>query len=296
MPPPPEVPTVQLRHDIYPAIDPNPHYTAQTYKSKIVLITGASRGIGSETALMYARSGASVILLSRKQETLSEVKAEIVKDLRGKEGVIVDTIMGDVVDVGQVKSAVEGIIGKYGRLDICIANAGKTNKWDKPMVENDPEDWWNIMEVNLRGVFNVAHFALPHIDKAHGYFLITASNAGYRRIPGASAYVISKLAVGRLNEYAHLEHPNVKSIAFHPGVIGTELGNVNEEVLKPMMLDTVQLAGATLLQLASGKYDWLSGRFFSATWDLEELERVWKDDILEEDAFVARLAMPKACI
>lgn len=124
---------------------------------------------------MYARSGASVILLSRKQETLSEVKAEILKELGGKEGVVVDTIVGDVVDVGQVKSAVEGIIGKYGRLDICIANAGKTNKWDKrtfntfsitaesqthspAMVENDPEDWWNIMEVNLRGVFNVAQY------------------------------------------------------------------------------------------------------------------------------------------
>lgn len=113
---------------MYPGIDPTPHYKAQTYAGKVVLITGASRGIGSEIALFYARSGASLALVSRKQATLDDVRNDLLKELPKAQ---IATFIADVTDTKAVKSAVEGAVAKFGKLDIVIANAGKAEDWTK---------------------------------------------------------------------------------------------------------------------------------------------------------------------
>ncbi|KZT38567.1 short-chain dehydrogenase/reductase SDR [Sistotremastrum suecicum HHB10207 ss-3] len=287
---PPEDLPVTHHHDVYPAIDPIAHFQNQTYKGKVVLITGSSRGIGQEVALFYARAGATVVLVARQQSTLDAVRDVIVKEVPTA---TLASFVADVTKTTQVQAAVEGAVKKFGKLDIVLANAGTINEMKKPFTENDPDEWWNTIEVNVRGVYNVAHYALPHLDKTSGYFLITSSVAAQFRFPNSSAYQLSKHAVGRLNEFIKLEHPKVKTIAVHPGGIMTKLADLVPEIHQ-LLVDTLQLPAATILQLTSGKYDWFSGRFVSSNWDLGEVESQFKEKILAEDALVSRLAIPQA--
>ncbi|KZS87420.1 NAD-P-binding protein [Sistotremastrum niveocremeum HHB9708] len=279
---------VTPRHDIYPGIDPTPHFKNQTYKNKIVLVTGSSRGIGEEIAVYYGRAGATLALVARQQSALDAVRETILKEVPGA---VVETLIADVTKTTDVKNVVDEAISKFGRLDIVVANAGKADPWDKPFTETDPDNWWNTIEVNLRGVYNIAHYALPHLDLTSGYFIITSSRGAQNRRPNASAYAISKHAVGRLNEFIKLEHPKVKTMAMHPGSIKTAMAVTNPG-LAHFLIDTPQLPAGTILQLTSGRYDWFSGRYVSANWDLEEVERDWKEKIIASEALVSRLAIP----
>lgn len=154
---------------VYPSIDPKEHYAAQTFKGKVVLITGASRGIGLESALQYARAGASLALASRKQATLDESKNLILKEAPNAQ---VITFVADVKDVKHAEAAVKGTVAHFGKLDILVANAGKIRPMDKrklpssssrvacltvsatAFAEKDPFGWWEVQEVNIRGVYN----------------------------------------------------------------------------------------------------------------------------------------------
>jgi NADPH:quinone reductase-like Zn-dependent oxidoreductase len=105
---------------VYPFIDPQVHYDSQTYAGKTVLITGASRGIGLETAKLYARAGAHLTIVARRQETLDASKDEI---LREQPSARVLTIPADVSDVKKAEEAVAATVAHFGRLDILVANA-----------------------------------------------------------------------------------------------------------------------------------------------------------------------------
>ena len=157
---------------VYPTIDPEPHFSAQTYRGKVVLITGASRGIGAETALAYARAGASVAILARWQKTLDERAAEIRSSVPGAQVLVVPA---DVRDVQAVDAAVQTTLSRFERIDIVVANAGAITLSNRKSVffnfklgrnphlytvrrldlhAKDPDGWWNTFEVNIRGVHN----------------------------------------------------------------------------------------------------------------------------------------------
>ncbi|TFY80071.1 hypothetical protein EWM64_g3944 [Hericium alpestre] len=245
MAPPSESPSVttMARDDVYPAISPEPHFVNRTFKGKVVFIAGASRGIGQEIAITaYAKAAALVVITGRKQATLDSVCASIL-DL-----VPHATVLAIPVDVTRTEQVVE----KFGKLDICIANTGAIESFDKLIAEQDPE----------------VCAALPYLSLTKGYFFAVPSAAAQIRLPKISAYGLSKHAGIRLVEFIALV-----------------------EYL-PRSYDSVRLPAATALYLSAGKADWLSGRFVAATWDLEELERDWKDKIIESQALVNRLAIP----
>lgn len=143
-------------------------------------MTGASRGIGSEIALYYARAGASLALLSRTQAVLDKTKAHI---LEAAPKAQITTFVADVVDTQAIKAAVDGTVKTFGKIDIVVANAGKADPWKKRMftscstscgvmtyiicffspafTEYDPDNWWKTVEVNVRGVYNVAQYVYP---------------------------------------------------------------------------------------------------------------------------------------
>jgi NAD(P)-dependent dehydrogenase (short-subunit alcohol dehydrogenase family) len=106
---------------VYPLIDPKVHYEAQTFAGKVVLITGASRGIGLEMALHFARAGATLTIVGRKQETLDASRDSI---LRERPSAQVLTFPADVRDVKKAEEAVAATVAHFGRLDILVANAG----------------------------------------------------------------------------------------------------------------------------------------------------------------------------
>jgi NAD(P)-dependent dehydrogenase (short-subunit alcohol dehydrogenase family) len=152
-------------------------YAARAYGGKVVLITGASSGVGRETALRYARAGASVAIVARTGDALNETKDIIVAAVPGAD-VFVHTV--DVRDIESVRSAVNGVLRHFGKLDILIANAGAITSFTpgkchllpsclgtllfillffiKGFDKKDPDAWWNTFEVNIRGVFNFVRY------------------------------------------------------------------------------------------------------------------------------------------
>ncbi|KAI0316919.1 NAD-P-binding protein [Amylostereum chailletii] len=282
---------VEERHDVYPTIDPTAAFINKTFAGKVVLITGASRGIGQETALHFARAGASLALVARKQETLDETKATILKEIPEAH---VLTLPVDVKDSDQAAHAVEATVTHFGRLDVVIPNAGATTAMKIPLGGKDPKEWWNTFEVNILGVFNFVRPSVEHLQKTNGSIIAVSSAAAQRRLPFASDYVTSKHALGRLVEYISSEYPSLKVFALHPGGIRTQMADdagVGKDVQLP---DTAQLPASTMLYLAAGNADWLSGRYVSANWDLGEVERDWKVKILESHALVSKLDIPRA--
>ncbi|KAI0058727.1 NAD-P-binding protein [Artomyces pyxidatus] len=279
------------RHkDVYPTIDPTPLFVDKEYEGRVVLVTGASRGIGAEIALHYARAGAAVSLLARSQGLLDDVKAKIENEVPGAR---VLTLTVDVKDAMKAAEAVQATVKKFGKLDVLVANAGASRPFGTRLGLVDPVAWWDTIEVNLRGPFNFIRFTIPHLEKSKGYIVVITSVAAQLRLATGSDYGVSKHAVDRLIEYIPLEHPDVKAFAMHPGNVDTQLVHENFEGDLPIAFDDKPaLAASTALYLTAGKADWLTGRYISAQWDLGELEREYKEKVLEKNGLVSKLSLP----
>ncbi|KAI0265846.1 NAD-P-binding protein [Gloeopeniophorella convolvens] len=283
-----EVLPVTRHHDVYPTIDPRDAFTNKTYRGKVVLITGASRGIGLETAITYAQAGASVTIAARLQETLDKSAAAIQEAAPDAQVLAVPT---DVRDPKATEAAVKATLRRFGRLDVLVANAGALSGFLEPMGTSDPDRWWNTFEVNVRGVYNIVRASLPALQEASGRIVVVSSGGAQLRFPNSSDYCTSKHTVGRLVEFIALENPKLKVFTLDPGTHPTQMAY--ETGIEFTTEDTLQLPAAAMLYLTSGKADWLSGRYVSSTWDLEEVERDWKEKILSGHELVSKLSIPK---
>ncbi|VDC03296.1 unnamed protein product [Peniophora sp. CBMAI 1063] len=276
------------RHDVYPGVDPQLAFRDRTFSGKVVLITGASRGIGAVIATFYARAGAKLALVARTASKLDAVKAQIVSEETTAEIV---TFAVDVKDTHAAAKAVQDTVERFGRIDVVVANAGVGLPHDgTPIGKRDVRQWWNTMEVNVLGTLNFVSPALEHLRKTSGYVVALSSIGAQLRNIGSSDSGISKLALNRLAEFIALEYKEVHAFAVNPGAIWTDL-NKDSGAWKDIFIDTPELASATILALTSGKYDWLSGRFVDATLDLGEVEGL-REEILSKDALVAKLSLP----
>ena len=159
----------------------------QPVRGKTVLITGAARGIGAETARRLAARGAQLSLVGLEPELLESVAAEC-GDAAWFEA--------DVTDHAALDAAVEGTVDRFGGIDIVMANAGIGAAGT--MRGMDPRGWERVVEVNLLGVYRTIHACLPHIIERRGYVLPVASIAAAVHTPGMSAYAASKAAVEAL--------------------------------------------------------------------------------------------------
>jgi NAD(P)-dependent dehydrogenase (short-subunit alcohol dehydrogenase family) len=149
---------------------------------KTVLITGAARGIGAESARRLAARGMKVSLVGLEPEELAKVAADCGPDAVWFEA--------DVTDREQLQAAVDGTIEQLGGIDAVIANAGIAI--GAPMRLADPESFERVIEVNLFGVYRTIHACLPQIVERQGYVLIVASMAAILHTPGMAAYSASK--------------------------------------------------------------------------------------------------------
>ncbi|KAI0298255.1 NAD-P-binding protein [Russula brevipes] len=287
---------VTRRGDIYPAIDPEPLYAARSYAGKVVLVTGASRGIGRETAVQYARAGATVAITARSADALGETRDAILAVAPQTDAEVL-VLPADVRDVEGARGAVRDVLERFGKLDILIANAGAVSAFTPQLSNKDPSTWWNTFEVNVRGVFNFISAALPALESTQGYIIAISSLGAQVRFPGASDACISKHAINRLVEFVTLEHPKIRAFALAPGMIPTRLaadtGAGGDAGIESVAPDNVRLPAATMLYLTSGRADWLSGRFCSANWDMEEVERDWKDVIVQKGGLLNKLYIPR---
>ncbi|KZV96866.1 NAD(P)-binding protein [Exidia glandulosa HHB12029] len=276
---------VEVRHDVYPTIDPTQTFAAQLFKGKAMFITGASRGIGRTTAIFFAKAGAAVAIAARSDGLLDETRAEILKAAPEAK---VEKYIVDVKNTAQVQNAIEAAAKAFGRLDVVIANAGSVRRFQGTMDQEDAAAWWHTMEINVFGVYNAIRASAKYLRETDGYFFAVSSLAAQVRVPGASDYCRPQSFKPRTLPLTYdVENPGVKAFSLGPGIVATQM-NVESGAVDAAE-DTVELPAATMLYLAAGGADWLSGRHVTATWDLGQVEREWKDKILKKDLLINKL-------
>ncbi|MEK4566878.1 3-ketoacyl-ACP reductase [Alkalihalobacillus sp. NPDC078783] len=192
---------------------------AQTIKGKTALITGAGKGIGKATAIALANEGVNVGLVARTEADLTGL-AEQLKET----GVKVAIATADISSLEQVNKAVDSLTSELGTFDILINNAG-IGKFGG-FMDLDPEEWKNIVDVNLTGTYYVTRAVLPQlIEKQGGDIINISSTAGQKGAPATSAYSASKFGLLGLTESLALEvrKHNVRVTALTPSTVATDL-------------------------------------------------------------------------
>ncbi|MFY0802030.1 3-ketoacyl-ACP reductase [Peribacillus frigoritolerans] len=188
-------------------------------KGKTALITGAGRGIGRATAIALAKEGVHLGLIGLTMSNLEKVTAEL-----EQYDVNVSAATADVANLEAVHQAVEHIKSDLGPIDILINNAGIAKFGG--FLDLTPEEWENIIQVNLMGVYNVTRAVLPDmIERKSGDIVNISSTAGQKGAPVTSAYSASKFAVLGLTESLMLEvrKHNIRVTALTPSTVATDL-------------------------------------------------------------------------
>lgn len=182
-----------------------------------VLITGASRGIGEAAARAFAKAGAKVMLAARSTAEIERIASEI--------GNGAQAIACDVADFAQVKVALDATIAAFGRLDVFIGNAGVIGPLG-PLDEADPDDWGQVIDINLKGVFNGMKAAAPVMLSQGGGTIITiSSGAAHNAVDGWSAYCASKAGAYMLTRCGHVEYGprGLRVLGLSPGTVATDM-------------------------------------------------------------------------
>lgn len=206
--------------------------------AKVLLITGASSGIGKTTALTAAKAGYKVILTARRENLLEELVNEI-----GSEQAI--AIAADASNFNELKVVVEKGIEKFGQLDAVFANAG-TGVNTAGTEQGDPDEWKTMVDVNINGLLYTARLTLPYLRKTTGHFLMTGSAAGRRTIKG-SVYGATKWFVHGFaqNLAEEMKEWDGRCTTIAPGVVNTPFFDEP----KPDKLDPQDVADAVLFAI-----------------------------------------------
>jgi len=183
---------------------------------KTVLITGASRGIGAEAARVFANAGANVALLARSQDDIAALAGEI-----GEQAIAIPC---NVARYSEMSSAVATVVQVFGGLDVLINNAGVVDPISH-LGDADPDAWGQLIDINVKGVFNGIHAALPALKNGGGSVLTISSGAAHNAIEAWSAYCASKAAVNMMNRSLHLEEASngIRAIGLSPGTVATDM-------------------------------------------------------------------------
>jgi len=191
----------------------------KNFKNKIIVITGASSGIGKELALQLSKQGAFLSLAARSKEKL-EVVAEVCKLKTGR----VIVIPTDVSDKGQCKNLIDTTVKEYGKIDALINNAGIT-MWTMFEDITDIDLVEKIMKINYLGSVYCTYYALPQLKKSKGRIVGISSLTGRTGVPTRTAYAASKFAMTGFFDSLRIELANsgVTVTMIYPGFVDTEI-------------------------------------------------------------------------
>lgn len=184
---------------------------------KVIVITGASSGLGEATARHLAAAGAKLVLGARRLDRLETLAQEL---NLGAEA----AVQTDVTDREQVKRLVDTAVAAHGRIDVILNNAGLMPH--SPLERGKVEDWDRMIDVNLKGVLYGIAAALPHMTRQKsGHIINVSSVAGHKVRPGSAVYAATKAAVRMLSEGLRMEVKpyNIRTTVISPGAVQSEL-------------------------------------------------------------------------
>jgi len=238
-------------------------------ESKVVIITGASSGVGEATARRLATSGAKLMLAARREDRLKDLVAAIQKT-----GGTVAYRVTDVADRAQVQALADATLETYGRIDVLVNNAAFMPV--SPLDQIKVDEWDQMIDVNIKGVLYGIAAVLPtmHQQKS-GHVINLSSIAGHKVVPGAAVYCATKYAVRAISEGLRLEsNGEIRSTIISPGAIATE-GLLRQS--KGEIRSTNISPGAVATELSSTISDgettsWVN-QFYSLAMDADAIAR-----------------------
>jgi NAD(P)-dependent dehydrogenase (short-subunit alcohol dehydrogenase family) len=241
-------------------------------KGKVVIVTGASSGIGRATALQFLRSGATVIGVGRNQADLESLRT----DASGSDGSL-HVHLTDVTEVSQIDRLVTETIEHHDRIDVLVNAAGILNGGS---IKNTTlDDWDKMMNINVRSVFYLMQKCVPHLELTKGNIINVSSVTGLRSFPNVLAYCVSKAALDQLTRCSALElaHMGIRVNAVNPGVVVTNLhkrGGMSEKDYEAFLLNAKNThplgrpgkpeeVADLIFFLASNQAKWITGATYS---------------------------------
>ncbi len=206
---------------------------SNTIAGKVVVITGASSGLGEATARHLSAEGATVVLGARRAERIQMLADE----LQGQDGKAL-AVRTDVTQSDQVKALVDAAVQTYGCIDVMLNNAGLMPH--SPLERLKIDDWNRTIDVNLKGVLYGIAAALPYMKQQHaGHIINVSSVAGHKVRPGSAVYAASKAAVLMISEGLRQEVKpyHIRTTVISPGAVATELP---DSVTEPDIAENVR--------------------------------------------------------
>ncbi|MBK9215719.1 MAG: SDR family oxidoreductase [Chloracidobacterium sp.] len=241
-------------------------------QGKVVIVTGASSGIGRAAAALFAERGATVVAVGRNEKELKHLVAEA-KDAEGT----IRTHLADVLEDSNLERIVADCMQKHKRIDVLVNSAGiiKNGTLESTTID----EWDRMMNINLRSVFMLSQRCLPHLIASKGNIVNVSSVAGTRAFPNVFAYCVSKAAVDQFTRCAALElgPKGVRVNAVNPGVVVTNLhkrGGMEAEAYKAFLehstethpigrVGTADEVAELICYLASDKAGWITGATYA---------------------------------
>ncbi|KRL66858.1 SDR family oxidoreductase [Companilactobacillus versmoldensis] len=210
-------------------------------KDKVVIIMGASSGIGEATANLLASEGAKLTIAARRLSRLQEIK-----DNNASATIL--PVEADVTDKDQVQNVIDKTVAEYGKIDVLFNNAGIMPVNNLDQVARD--EWDNMLDINVKGVLNGIASALPIMKKQKsGHVITTSSVLGYEVLPGYATYSGTKYAVRAIMEGLRQEEHanNIKTTVIAPGTVKTELFNsINNQEIKKGLEEATSQPGSEM--------------------------------------------------
>jgi NAD(P)-dependent dehydrogenase (short-subunit alcohol dehydrogenase family) len=241
-------------------------------QGKVVVVTGASSGIGRSTALLFASHGATVVAVGRNEKELKL----LVKQLGQGDGTI-KPHLADLSEMSQLERVVSEVIHKHSRIDVLVNSAGVIKNGSVESTTLD--DWDKMMHLNLRAVFLLIQKFVPHLAETQGNIVNVSSVAGTRAFPNLLSYCVSKAALDQLTRCAALElaPQRIRVNAVNPGVVVTNLhrrGGMDEGAYEAFLENSkkthpIGRAGTPdevaelIFYLASDKAGWITGATYA---------------------------------
>jgi NADP-dependent 3-hydroxy acid dehydrogenase YdfG len=200
---------------------------------RVVLVTGASSGIGRATALALSAAGAKVAVGARRRDRLEQLIDEAPGEMIALEL--------DVTDPDSVTRAIQAVVGRFGHLDALVNNAGLMHSG--MILGADTQEWVRMVETNLLGSMYAVHAALPHLIASRGAIVQVSSTSGRIASMGSGAYAATKFGISAFAESLRQEvaGQGVRVIVVEPGFVATELtSHITDPAMRALAADIGQ--------------------------------------------------------